>query len=63
MKNITTPNMVLRCAIPLRDASHGIAVAKSLSRMYAGVSDIVNTSDRKTVLRHSEIERIELNQD
>jgi len=61
--NKNTPNLMLRVAIPLRSASHGIRVAKAINRLYAGISDIVSTVDRKTVLGHSEITKIELSQD
>jgi hypothetical protein len=62
-KKNTTPSLVLRCAIPLRSATHGICVAKAIGRLYSGVSDIVSVADRRTVLGHSEIEKIEVAQD
>jgi hypothetical protein len=52
--------LVLRTAIPLRSATHGIRVAQAIQRMYAGVSDIVSISDRRTVMGYREIRHIEL---
>jgi hypothetical protein len=59
----TSPSLVLRVAIPLRSASHGICVAQAISRLYAGVSEVVNMSDRRVVLAHGEIAKIELKAD
>jgi hypothetical protein len=63
MNQNKTPDLVLRVAIPLTSASHGIRIAQSISRLYSGVADIVSTSDRKVVLANREISRIELQQD
>jgi hypothetical protein len=62
-KKNAVPSLVLRCAIPLRSATHGITVAKAINRLYSGVSDIVSVADRRTVLGHSEIEKIEVTPD
>jgi hypothetical protein len=63
MPNQKPSALVLRCAIPLRSASHGITVAQAISRLYDGVSEVVNLSDRRIVLAHSEIAKIELKPD
>jgi hypothetical protein len=52
--------LVLRCAIPLRSASHGIAVAQAINRLYDGVSEVVTVAGRRVVLGHGEISKIEL---
>ena len=58
--NDNKSGLMLRTVIPLRNATHGIRVAKAIQRMYAGVSDIVNATDRTTVLKYQEIRSIEL---
>jgi hypothetical protein len=56
-------NLMLRTAIPLRSASHGIELAQTLNKMYQAISSVVSVAasgENSTVLDYSEIRRIDL---
>jgi hypothetical protein len=59
-KHMKPHTLMLRSAIPLRNASHGIEIAQTLNRLYAGISSVVSVADHSTVLDYSEIRRIAL---
>jgi len=52
--------LMVRSAIPVRNAAHGIRVAQAINRIYSGVSSVVSATDHSTVLDFSEIRRIDL---
>ena len=53
-------NLMVRAAIPVRSAEHGIRVAQAIDRLYDGVSAVVNANDRSTLIDFAEIRRITL---
>jgi hypothetical protein len=52
--------LMVRSAIPVRNAAHGIRVAQAIDRIYSGVSAVVSAADHSTILDFTEIRRIVL---